>query len=159
MTTMVLAEQWAPGRVTLSVWVCVQRSLLTRVLPAFDPLSQSAPRRLPASWESSRGVRSSCECGGRSARSCGYAGRYIDWYAWSNYAFGRAALCCLEQYDPLWLEEPCPPENYKQMGEIARRTIFQSPPASGWWGFMNFRTCLSMEVALLLNRTLAVVVV
>jgi len=28
----------------------------------------------------------------------------------------------LEQYDPLWLEEPCPPENYKEMGRIARST-------------------------------------
>lgn len=28
----------------------------------------------------------------------------------------------LEQYDPLWLEEPCPPENYKEMGRIARAT-------------------------------------
>lgn len=28
----------------------------------------------------------------------------------------------LEPYDPLWLEEPCPPENYKEMGRIARAT-------------------------------------
>ncbi len=28
----------------------------------------------------------------------------------------------LEKYDPLWLEEPCPPENYKEMGRIARAT-------------------------------------
>ncbi len=28
----------------------------------------------------------------------------------------------LEPYDPLWLEEPCPPENYREMGRIARAT-------------------------------------
>jgi len=28
----------------------------------------------------------------------------------------------LEKYDPLWLEEPCPPENFKEMGRIARAT-------------------------------------
>jgi galactonate dehydratase len=28
----------------------------------------------------------------------------------------------LEPYDPLWLEEPCPPEHYKEMGRIARAT-------------------------------------
>lgn len=28
----------------------------------------------------------------------------------------------IEKYDPLWLEEPCPPENYQKMGEVARST-------------------------------------
>jgi 2-dehydro-3-deoxyphosphogalactonate aldolase len=28
----------------------------------------------------------------------------------------------LEPYDPLWLEEPCPPENYREMGRVARAT-------------------------------------
>jgi L-alanine-DL-glutamate epimerase-like enolase superfamily enzyme len=28
----------------------------------------------------------------------------------------------LEKFDPLWLEEPCPPENYKEMGRVARAT-------------------------------------
>jgi galactonate dehydratase len=35
----------------------------------------------------------------------------------------------LEQFDPLWFEEPCPPENYKEMGEIARSTTI--PIATG----------------------------
>ena len=35
----------------------------------------------------------------------------------------------LEQYDPLWLEEPCPPENYKEMGKVARATTI--PIATG----------------------------
>jgi len=28
----------------------------------------------------------------------------------------------LEKFDPLWLEEPCPPENYAEMGRVARAT-------------------------------------
>ena len=35
----------------------------------------------------------------------------------------------IEKYDPLWLEEPCPPENYKEMGKIAQSTSI--PIASG----------------------------
>jgi len=35
----------------------------------------------------------------------------------------------VEQYDPLWLEEPCPPENYRQMGRIADSTTI--PIATG----------------------------
>lgn len=35
----------------------------------------------------------------------------------------------MEPYDPLWFEEPCPPRNYKQMGEIARATSI--PIATG----------------------------
>lgn len=35
----------------------------------------------------------------------------------------------LECFDPLWLEEPCPPENYREMGRVARATSI--PVASG----------------------------
>jgi galactonate dehydratase len=35
----------------------------------------------------------------------------------------------LEQFDPLWLEEPCPPENYREMGRIAKATTI--PIATG----------------------------
>ena len=35
----------------------------------------------------------------------------------------------LEKYDPLWLEEPCPPENFEEMGRIARSTSI--PIATG----------------------------
>ena len=35
----------------------------------------------------------------------------------------------IEKYDPLWFEEPCPPENFKEMGEIARSTTI--PIATG----------------------------
>lgn len=35
----------------------------------------------------------------------------------------------LEDYDPLWLEEPCPPENYREMGRVARSTTI--PIATG----------------------------
>jgi len=35
----------------------------------------------------------------------------------------------IEKYDPLWLEEPCPPGNFKEMGEVARSTTI--PIATG----------------------------
>lgn len=35
----------------------------------------------------------------------------------------------IEKYDPLWLEEPCPPENYREMGRVAALTSI--PVASG----------------------------
>lgn len=35
----------------------------------------------------------------------------------------------IEKHDPLWLEEPCPPENYRQMGAIAESTTI--PIATG----------------------------
>jgi 2-dehydro-3-deoxyphosphogalactonate aldolase len=35
----------------------------------------------------------------------------------------------LEKFDPLWLEEPCPPENFKEMGRVARATTI--PIATG----------------------------
>lgn len=35
----------------------------------------------------------------------------------------------LEAYDPLWLEEPCPPENVEEMGRVARSTTI--PIATG----------------------------
>jgi 2-dehydro-3-deoxyphosphogalactonate aldolase len=35
----------------------------------------------------------------------------------------------VEKYDPLWLEEPCPPDNYAEMGRIAQSTSI--PIATG----------------------------
>lgn len=35
----------------------------------------------------------------------------------------------LEKYDPLWLEEPCPPENFEEMGRVAASTSI--PIATG----------------------------
>ena len=35
----------------------------------------------------------------------------------------------MEPYDPLWFEEPCPPRNFREMGEIARETSI--PIATG----------------------------
>jgi L-alanine-DL-glutamate epimerase-like enolase superfamily enzyme len=35
----------------------------------------------------------------------------------------------IEKYDPLWLEEPCPPENFKEMARVAASTTI--PIATG----------------------------
>ncbi len=41
----------------------------------------------------------------------------------------RRLAARIEHHDPLWLEEPCPPENYQQMGRIAQSTTI--PVATG----------------------------
>jgi galactonate dehydratase len=37
----------------------------------------------------------------------------------------------LEPYNPLWYEEPIPPDNLLEFAEVARRSACPSPPASG----------------------------
>ena len=37
----------------------------------------------------------------------------------------------LEPYDPLWFEEPVPPDMPEEMAQVARATRSRSPPASG----------------------------
>ena len=38
----------------------------------------------------------------------------------------------LEPFDPLWFEEPTPPEMPEEMAKVARHPRSRSPPASGW---------------------------
>jgi len=98
----------------------------------FDPLPQARPRRLPVPpWEISlaeynhaeKAVGAIREAVGNRADIC------IGTHGQITPAAARRLAKRLEKYDPLWLEEPCPPENYKEMGRIARSTSI--PIATG----------------------------
>lgn len=98
----------------------------------FDPLPQARPRRLPVPpWEISlaeynhaeKAVGAIREAVGNRADIC------IGTHGQITPACARRLARRLEKYDPLWLEEPCPPENYKEMGRIARSTSI--PIATG----------------------------
>ncbi len=91
----------------------------------FDPLVQSAPRRLPsAPWEISQAEYEHAERAVAAVREAvgSRADILIGTHGQTTPSAARRLAARVEKYDPLWLEEPCPPENYRQMGEIARRT-------------------------------------
>jgi 2-dehydro-3-deoxyphosphogalactonate aldolase len=98
----------------------------------FDPLPQSAPRRLPAApWEITLAEYDHAERAVAAVREAvgTRADILIGTHGQTTPSAARRLAARVERYDPLWLEEPCPPENYKQMGEIARRTSI--PIATG----------------------------
>ena len=98
----------------------------------FDPLPQSAPRRLPTPpWEVSLAEYEAAVQGVAAVREAvgTRADILIGTHGQITPSAARRFAAQVEQYDPLWLEEPCPPENYKQMGEIARSTSI--PIATG----------------------------
>jgi len=98
----------------------------------FDPLRQARPGRLPvAPWEitlaeydhAEKAVRLIREAVGDKADIC------IGTHGQITPATARRLAKRIEKYDPLWLEEPCPPENFKEMAKIARSTSI--PIATG----------------------------
>lgn len=98
----------------------------------FDPLHQAMPGQLPvAPWEISlaeydhaeKAIGSIREAVGNKADIC------IGTHGQITPATARRLAKRVEKYDPLWLEEPCPPENFKEMGKIARSTSI--PIATG----------------------------
>ncbi|MCP4754199.1 MAG: mandelate racemase/muconate lactonizing enzyme family protein [Proteobacteria bacterium] len=98
----------------------------------FDPLPQARFRRLPAPpWEISlaeydhaeKAIGAVREAVGTRADIC------IGTHGQIAPSAARRLAKRVEKYDPLWLEEPCPPENYKEMGKIARSTSI--PIATG----------------------------
>jgi 2-dehydro-3-deoxyphosphogalactonate aldolase len=98
----------------------------------FDPLPQSSNRRLPTPpWEVSQQDYENAERGVAAVREAvgNRADILIGTHGQITPSAARRLAARIEKYDPLWLEEPCPPENYKQMGEIARRTSI--PIATG----------------------------
>ena len=98
----------------------------------FDPLPQARFRTLPAPpWEISlaeydhaeKAIAAIREAVGNRADIC------IGTHGQITPSAARRLAKRVEQYDPLWLEEPCPPENYKEMGRIAQSTTI--PIATG----------------------------
>jgi L-alanine-DL-glutamate epimerase-like enolase superfamily enzyme len=98
----------------------------------FDPLMQAIPRRLPtAPWEISPSAYDHAEKAVAAVREAvgNRADILIGTHGQITPSVARRLARRLEQYDPLWLEEPCPPENYRQMGRIADSTTI--PIATG----------------------------
>jgi len=98
----------------------------------FDPLHQSMPGQLPVPpWEitpaeydhAEKAVGSIREAIGSKADIC------IGTHGQMTPACAIRLAKRIEKFDPLWLEEPCPPENFREMGRIARRTAI--PIATG----------------------------
>jgi len=98
----------------------------------FDPLPQVRFGQLPTPpWEISldeydhaeRAIGAIREAVGNRADIC------IGTHGQISPSAARRLASRVEKYDPLWLEEPCPPENYKEMGKIARSTTI--PIATG----------------------------
>ncbi|MFO7964284.1 MAG: mandelate racemase/muconate lactonizing enzyme family protein [Desulfobacterales bacterium] len=97
-----------------------------------DPLHQALPGTFPlAPWEitmaeydfAEEAIRSIREAVGNRADIC------IGTHGQMTPAVSRRLARRVEPYDPLWLEEPCPPENVKEMAKIARSTSI--PIATG----------------------------
>lgn len=98
----------------------------------FDPLRQARSGRLPvAPWDITQAEYSHAEkavgaireaVGDRADICIGTHGQITPMTA---IRFAKR----VEKYDPLWLEEPCPPENFKEMAKIARGTSI--PIATG----------------------------
>jgi galactonate dehydratase len=98
----------------------------------FDPLPQVRFRRLPvAPWEiglaeythAEKAVGMMREAVGDRADIC------IGTHGQMTPAVSRRLAKRIEKYDPLWLEEPCPPENFKEMAKVAASTSI--PIATG----------------------------
>ena len=98
----------------------------------FDPLPQVRYRRLPfPPWEPSLAEFDHAEKAVRAIREAvgTRADILIGTHGQTTPSAARRLAALLEPYNPLWLEEPCPPENYKEMGKIARSTTI--PIATG----------------------------
>jgi 2-dehydro-3-deoxyphosphogalactonate aldolase len=98
----------------------------------FDPLMQDIPwRPPPAPWEISLSQYDHAEKAVAAVREAvgNRADILIGTHGQITPSCARRLARRLEPYDPLWLEEPCPPENYREMGRIARSTTI--PIATG----------------------------
>ncbi|HJL51583.1 MAG TPA: mandelate racemase/muconate lactonizing enzyme family protein [Arenicellales bacterium] len=98
----------------------------------FDPMPQAKWRQIPTPpWESSLAELDHAENAVKAIRQAvgNRADILIGTHGQITPSAARRLAARIEKYDPLWLEEPCPPENYKEMGKIARSTTI--PIASG----------------------------
>jgi len=98
----------------------------------FDPLPQKAWRKTPLPpWEITQKEYDHAERSVKAIREAvgNRADILIGTHGQTTPSAAKRLAARVEKYDPLWLEEPCPPENYKEMGKIARSTSI--PIASG----------------------------
>jgi 2-dehydro-3-deoxyphosphogalactonate aldolase len=98
----------------------------------FDPVRRETKGEVPVTpWEIQldeydhveTAIRSVREAVGNRADIC------IGTHGQITPAAARRLANIVEKYNPLWFEEPCPPENYKEMAKIARSTTI--PIATG----------------------------
>ena len=127
----------------------------------FDPLPQSAPRRLPTPpWEVSLAEYEAAVNAVAAVRAA--VGTRADILIGTMAKLRlrpRGALPKLSNTIHFGWRSRVRRKTINKWAKLRAVRVSQSPPASGWWGFMNFRTCLNMEAALLPNRSWAVVVV
>jgi 2-dehydro-3-deoxyphosphogalactonate aldolase len=98
----------------------------------FDPLRNAIPNQLPvAPWEMSLEEYDHGEKAIKLVREAvgSRADILIGTHGQITPACARRYAKRVEKYDPLWLEEPCPPENFKEMARIAASTSI--PVATG----------------------------
>lgn len=91
----------------------------------FDPMPQTRFRQSPfPPWEASLDEYDHAEKAMAAIRKAvgNRADILIGTHGQITPSAARRLAARVEKYDPLWLEEPCPPENYKEMGNIARST-------------------------------------
>ncbi len=97
-----------------------------------DPLHYTLPGRLPvAPWEITMEEYDRAERTIEAIREAvgNRADILIGTHGQITPSVSRRLAKRLEKYDPLWLEEPCPPENFEEMGRIAASTSI--PIATG----------------------------
>jgi 2-dehydro-3-deoxyphosphogalactonate aldolase len=91
----------------------------------FDPLPQWKFRQMPyPPWELSLAEIDHAERAVAAVREAvgNRADILIGTHGQITPSAARRLAAILEKFRPLWLEEPCPPENYQEMGRIARST-------------------------------------
>jgi galactonate dehydratase len=97
-----------------------------------DPLFYTLPGRLPVSpWEITMEEYDRAERTIEAIRNAvgNRADILVGTHGQITPSVSRRLAKRLEKYDPLWLEEPCPPENFEEMGRIAASTSI--PIATG----------------------------
>jgi galactonate dehydratase len=97
-----------------------------------DPLYYTLPGVLPVSpWEITMEEYDRAERTIEAIRNAvgNRADILIGTHGQITPSVSRRLATRLEKYDPLWLEEPCPPENFEEMGRIAASTSI--PIATG----------------------------
>lgn len=91
----------------------------------FDPLPQWKFKKMPLpAWELSLDELDHAERAVGAVRDAvgNRADILIGTHGQITPSAARRLASVVEKFRPLWLEEPCPPENYKEMGKIARST-------------------------------------
>jgi galactonate dehydratase len=124
-------EDWTTShsKLAASAAKCVEEGFTAVKL---DPIRQALPGTYPvAPWEIGMAEYEFAERAIGAIREAvgSKADILIGTHGQITPAASRRLARRLEKFDPLWLEEPCPPENFAEMARIARSTSI--PIATG----------------------------